>query len=221
MRPYKVSIVIPTYKTWKLTQGLLDNLSRHEKDNIDEIVVVDDCSGDEVTLVSDLPFEVLRLEENQGFPKACNRGLEYVTQNIADKRLVFLISNDVIVTGKFIEQAAEHAFDARRALIGNRHIVFDSGWNTFDGKTFDYLEGWFFAANSDSWRDLGYFDEAYSPYDYEDIDLSTKAKTKGYKLVSLNNPHLIHMGGQTIGFNPTREAVTRRNQEYFRKKWLE
>lgn len=220
MRSYKVSIVIPTYKTWHLTQELLNGLSAHEKENIDEVIVVDDASPEIQTLKTDLNFIYEKLQKNSGFPTACNTGLKLASENIAEKRLVFLISNDVKVTGKFIEQAADILFDARRALVGNRHIVFDSGWNTFDGKTFDYLEGWFFGATSDGWRDLGYFDEAYSPYDYEDIDLSTTAKKKGYKLVSLNNPHVTHMGGQTIGFNPAREAITKRNREYFQKKWM-
>lgn len=221
MRDYAVSIVIPTYNTWKLTQGLLGCLSRFESENIDEVLVVDDCSPIQPDIETDLPLSILTLSGNSGFPIACNSGLLQVSRGgFAEKKLIFLISNDVIVTGKFIQQAADIAFGAKRSLIGNRHIGWDSGWNTFDGKTFDYLEGWFFAATGDAWRDLGYFDEAYSPYDYEDVDLSTQAKAKGYRLASLNNPHIVHMGGQTIGFNPTREAVTRRNQEYFRKKWM-
>lgn len=220
MRNYTVSIVIPTYKTWSLTQDLLNGLSKHEKDNIDEVVVVDDASPEIQTLVTDLNLIYRKLPENVGFTLACNAGLIEATREIAERHLIFLISNDVRISGKFIQQTADILFDARRALVGNRHIVFDSGWNTFEGKTFDYLEGWFFAATSDGWRDLNYFDPAYAPYDYEDIDLSTTAKSKGYKLVSLNNPHVKHLGGQTIGFNPTREAVTRRNQEYFKKKWL-
>src|SRR5687767_2727275 len=197
MREYKVSIVIPTYNTWKLTQGLLDCLSRHESENIDEIIVVNDASPIEPDLESDLPFVILNLSENSGFPVACNFGIKYAIaeQNIYSKdKIVFLISNDVVVNGKFIQQAAGILFGAKRALVGNRHIGWDSGWNTFDGKTFDYLEGWFFAATSDAWKDLGYFDEAYSPYDYEDVDLATTAKNKGYKLVSLNNPNIVHMG---------------------------
>ena len=220
MREYKVSVVIPTYNTWKLTQGLVDCLSRHESENIDEIVVVNDASTISGGVESDLQVWIDHLTENSGFPIACNTGLKKVCKDIAEKRAVFLISNDVVVNGKFIEQAADILFGAKRTLIGNRHIFWDSGWNKFDGKVFDYLEGWFFAATSDAWRDLNYFDEAYSPYDYEDVDLATTAKAKGYKLVSLNNPNIKHMGAQTIGFNPAREAITRRNQEYFRKKWL-
>lgn len=221
MRDYTVSIVIPTFNTWKLTQDLLSDLPRNEKENIDEVVVVDDASTVTMpTLVTDLRLVYEKLKENVGFTLACNYGLVTATKPLASKHLIFLISNDVRISGKFIQQTADILFDTRRALVGNRHIVFDSGWNTFEGKTFDYLEGWFFAATNDAWVDLNYFDPNYAPYDYEDIDLSTTAKKKGYKLVSLNNPHVVHLGAGTIGFNPTREAVTRRNQEYFKSKWL-
>lgn len=221
MRSYKVSVVIPTYNTWDLTQNLLNNLSEHERENIDEILVVDDCSKDQPTLQCPIPFSVIRSAVNSGFPIACNMGLRQTTQQMAEKRIVFLISNDVKISGKFVEQVADILFDARRYLVGNRYITFDTGWNTFEGKTFPYLEGWFYAATSDGWRDIGYFDEGFYKFDYEDIDLCTTAKIKGYKLISLNNPHLIHLGGQTIGFNPEREAITNKNKEYFRKKWVE
>jgi GT2 family glycosyltransferase len=105
-------------------------------------------------------------------------------------------------------------------LIGNRRIDWDTGWNTFDGKIFEYLEGWFLAATNDVWKSLGYFDPSYAPYDMEDIDIATTAKVHNYNLISLNNPYLVHLGGGTIGFNPAREAITIRNKEYFRKKWM-
>lgn len=222
MRDYKVSVVVPVYGQWHLAEQLLNGLAKHESDNIDDVVIVDDHSPDPHIL--DIPYDLVvyynRLPENVGFTKASNIGVKSVTGDIGEKRIIFLISSDVKVTGKFVEQAEDYLFGARRHFIGNRHIVFDSGWNTFDGVTFDYLEGWFLACTADGWRDLGYFDEAYSPYDYEDIDISTVAKKKGYRLTSLNNPHITHLGGGTIGFNPARQAITERNREYFKKKWL-
>jgi GT2 family glycosyltransferase len=224
---YTTSIVIPIFKNWKLCHALLSDINRYEKD-VDEVVVVDDFSEDsEVAEGLDfwvdsklLPITVLRPKHNGGFTVSSNIGLRYCEKPLAVRHMTFLISSDVRITGRFIPQAADLIFRAQRSLIGNRHIAFDSGWNTFDGKTFDYLEGYFLGCASDGWRDLGYFDENYAPYDMEDIDLSTTAKRKGYKLVSLNNPNIQHKGGGTIGYNPQREAITVRNKEYFRSKWI-
>ena len=226
MRDYTASAVIPIYKKWSLCHSLLTDLKDNE--TLDEVIVVEDGSNDkEVNEGLDfwinsklLPLHVVRIRENAGFTIASNIGLKSAYKPLATRHITFLISNDVSVKGKFVEQAADLLFSSRRYLVGNRHIVFDSGWNTFNGKTFDYLEGWFLGCTSDGWRDIGYFDEEYAPYDMEDIDLSTTAKKKGYKLAALNNPNIKHMGGGTIGFNPEREVITNRNKEYFRKKWM-
>lgn len=228
-RNYTVSIVIPIYQNWRLCHSLLSDIHRREVENVDEVVVVDDCSNDpEVDGGLDfwldsklLPLTVIRNEMNSGFTISSNNGLRYVDKPLSSKHITFLISSDVQIKGKFVEKAADILFGAKRSLVGNRHITFDTGWNKFGEQVFDYLEGWFLTCTSDGWRDIGYFDEKYAPHDYEDIDLSTTAKKKGYKLVSLNNPLVTHLGGRTIGFNPTREAITNRNKEYFRKKWVE
>lgn len=226
MKMYKKTIVIPTYGRWDLTGNLLRQLKEHEANNINEIVVVDDFPDNMQTkegvdsFAEYLPVSLLSLEENMGFTLASNRGLQLVTDTLAERKVVFLISNDVQILGKFIDQAVEILTSPRRSFVGNRHISFDTGWNTFDGKTFDYLEGYFLACTADGWRDLGYFDPNYAPYDYEDIDISTTAKVKGYKLVSLNSPVIRHNNGGTLGFSPKREAITNRNKEYFRRKWM-
>lgn len=219
MNDCKVSIVIPVYNRWDLVHQLLTDLVRHERDLIDEVVVVDDCSPEEYNLEVPLPIRYFRNQVNLGFTLSSNNGLVWATQG-TENRMVFLISSDVRIHGKFISRAEDVLLGAKRALVGNRHIAFDSGWNTFDGITFDYLEGWFLGATSDGWKDLGFFDSSYAPHDFEDIDLSTKAKKKGYKLVSLNNPNIVHTGAQSIPYGTERESITKRNMEYFQRKWV-
>lgn len=227
MRNFTTSVVIPCYEKWHLTHAILNDLREQEKENVDEVIVVDNGSSeDEVKKGLNfwqtngfLPIRIETIKVNVGFTLAANIGLRMAERDIAEKHITFLISNDVRITGKFIEQSADMLLGARRALVGNRLIAFDSGWNNFDGIIFDYLEGWFLAATSDGWRDLNYFDPNYAPFDYEDMDLSTTAKRSGYKLVSLNNPTIGHQGAGTIGYNPGREAITKRNREYFRNKW--
>lgn len=227
MRDHKNIIVTLMYNKWELTNRLLVDLSRYEAENIDEIVIVDNGSKNRVGVngyerwkTSSAPISFHRLENNIGFTLGANYGLKIAQGELAEPRLVFLISNDVEINGKFINQAEDILLGAKRALVGNRHINWDSGWNKFSGKVFDYLEGYFLAMTSDGWRDVGYFDPKYAPCDFEDVDLSTKAKSKGYKLVSLNNPLIVHAGAGTYGYNPEREAITKRNQKYFQQKWM-
>ena len=226
MRDYKTAVVIPCYKTWELCRSLVINLSRYERDNIDEIVVVNDdpaMTGElsrEILSDYKIPVRILRNDINIGFTLSSNLGISAAFGRPAEQKIIFLISTDVKIGAKFVEDTADILLGAKRHLVGNRYIGWNTGWNTFDGEIFPYLEGWFLAATSDGWRDLGLFDPSYSPYDMEDIDLATTAIRKGYKLTSLNNPGVVHMGGGTIGFNPEREAITKRNKRYFQKKWM-
>lgn len=224
---YKISIVIPIYRRWDLASELLRGLHRHEKHNIDEVVIVDDNSKDQdvnagiEVLSKILPITVLQNEENIGFTLSSNRGLEYASRNFAQRGVVFLISSDVSIFGEFIEQSIEILDSPRRTLLGHKLLSHDTGWNTFDGRTFGYLEGYFLACTPDGWRDLGYFDPNYAPYDFEDVDISQNARSRGYKLIPLNSPVIKHLGGGSIGYNPDRQKITERNREYFRYKWCE
>ena len=108
----KTSIVIPVYNKPDLLNNLLKGLIKHEKNSIDEVLVIDNASTEpmEDTFTfwvdsGELPLRILRNTENIGFTLSCNRGLKEIYRGIADPRSVFLISNDVTISGKFIAQA--------------------------------------------------------------------------------------------------------------------
>lgn len=222
-------VVTLMYNKAYLTDELLQGLATFERDGIDRVIVVNNGSTKQDSLwqmdewACKFPFDVQieNLESNLGFTLGANFGLQIAVMNASSDDLIFLISNDVQVRGKFVAQTERIFRENKRTLVGNRHINWDSGWNFFNGHVFDYLEGYFLATTSRGWKFLEYFDPNYAPFDYEDIDLSTKAKDSGFRLVSLNNPFIVHQGGGTLGYNPEREGITKRNKEYFRRKWAE
>ena len=112
------------------------------------------------------------------------------------------MSNDVRIHGKFVSQIKEIVTNSPKSLVGGVLYSKDTGWNKFGDKIFPYLEGWLLATTVGNWKELGYFDERFSPCDFEDVDLSTTALSLGYELVPLNNPGLVHMGAGTLGYNP-------------------
>jgi GT2 family glycosyltransferase len=153
-------------------------------------------------------------KKNLGFGGSMNRGADLAKGDI----LVFL-SNDVIITGNFIEQIEKEIENEEDILVGGRIVYWDSGWNTINNTIFPYCEGWLLACTKEVWDNLGGFDPRYKPFDYEDIDLSATAIEKGYRLVGLDSPYLKHIGGQTANYDEKRLEVTYRNKEKFFAKW--
>jgi GT2 family glycosyltransferase len=222
----RTTIVIPIYNNWALCDNLLERLFKFESDNISEVLVVNDAStdpeiSDELAKWGRLhTIREIKNEQNLGFTLSANLGLKAARRQIAEQRSVFLISSDVTINGRFINLANDILFGARRSFVGHKLLFGNTGWNSFDGKIFEYLEGYFLACTSDGWEEIGYFDPNYAPHDFEDVDISTTAKKRGFRLVPLNSPVIVHQGGGTIGYSAERELITNRNREYFRKKWL-
>lgn len=217
----KVSIVILNYNRWDLVhQLLMDIYQKCSFQLIEEVLVVNNgCTQDESFTGLNwwirnkiLPIRELRLEENQGFIGGFNAGLKAAKGDI-----LIALSNDVRIYGDVVNEVSKLA---SLSLVGARLIDWDSGWNTFDDVTFPYLEGWFLAAHREVWKDLDYFDERYKPSDMEDVDLSSKAVSCSLSLVTIPEGSVVHMGAQTIGYSPEREAITIRNKEKFKEKWI-
>lgn len=218
----KVSIVILNYNGWQMTHNLLFDLYKHCA-SIDEVLVVNNGCTEAESFTGlqwwmdkpMLPVRELRIDKNVGFLLAANAGMREATGDI-----IILISNDVRIRGDIVLRIRYQLKNLYKCLIGGKFLSFDTGWNTFDGVTFPYAEGWILATWADNWEELGYFDERYAPNDFEDVDLSTTAQRLGYVIVPLPEDIAQHISGQTLQYNPEREELTKRNREKFREKWL-
>ena len=230
----KAHIVIPMYNHWNLLHSLLWDLYTKEKGNIDSVLVINNGSTDEdvgnglrwwtrETKFNKYPIHVMNIDENCGFLLAANAGLKQIAHRpepyVDANDIIILISNDVQIKAPFIHQIRDILEKSAQTLVGGILYSSSTGWNMVGGKVYPYLEGWLLATTASNWEMLNYFDERFTPCDYEDIDLSTEALKVGMELVPLNNPGLIHLGAQTLGYNPEREANTIKNKERFETKW--
>ena len=205
-----ISIVIPHFDKTELTNQLVLSLRKYCGRKID-ILVIDDGSKEEYR---NKDCTIGRVNDNMGFLYASRTGLSIVRGDIK-----ILINNDVEITGNFIPLVEKQIKSSPLSLVGNELYDRDTGWNTFNGKIFPYLAGYFLAASKEIWNDIS-FDSRFAPNDFEDVDLSTQAYSLGYPVVALNSPFIKHMGAGTLGYSPEREKLTRRNQEKFFKKWV-
>jgi len=218
-----VSIIIPFFNGWNLTHKRMMELHTHISNPV-EIILVDDCSTDDVSGAMGFwktqnrhRVRCIKTPKNLGFGGAMNFGCKRATESV-----LVLLSNDVQISGDFVPAILDKIDD--KCLIGNTFRNYDTGWNVLNingkDKMFPYLEGYLLACNQKAWKDLGGFDPIFAPYDVEDMDISTTALHKGYKLIPLNLRMLMHLSGQTIRkVNPNRETITKRNQKRFIGKW--
>lgn len=218
----KISIVILCYNGYGYTHQLLMDIKQHCK-GVHEVLVIDNASEDDHVVeglnfwlgLKVLPLRVISLKHNRGFIGGMNYGIK---KAVGDVVLVF--SNDVrIQSPEFLEEVSLQFETDKKILLGSSLYTHDTGWNKFGIKIFPYMEGYFLGATKKAWQEWDGFDERYSPSDYEDVDLSTRAIKEGYKLVKLPDGMIKHLGGRTYGYNDERLARTKANRILFAHKW--
>ena len=180
----KTSVVVLSYNRPQLIHQVLMDLSINAK-SAHEIVVVENGSDDPACKeVIDtwlharnmsVPIIVKYLPENVGFSKAMNKGIFKATGDV-----VVALSNDVRINHPDFIEEIERNFDHNHNLLyGGTVYTQNTGWNTFGSLTVPYVEGYCVVASSQMWALLGGFDDAFYPYDFEDVDLSYRAVQLG------------------------------------------
>lgn len=224
MTDHHVSIIIPMYDRWELTHQLLFDILHHcNVDCLHEVIIANNGSSNEFVpngikwwkSLGKLPIKEFKADENVGFIRICNFAVSKAKGDI-----IILISNDVRVQTDIVTRIVQILEDGKN-IVGGVLYENDTGWNTFRGKIYPYLEGWLLGFSKEAWDEIGGFDERYVPNDFEDVDFSTVASVLDYNLVPLNaGTKVWHIGAQTIHYGPEREALTKRNKEKFRRKWV-
>ena len=230
MNKHLTSIVLPYYNHWDLTYARLGDIYKHAPLDRIEVILVNDASPDpECRLgvghwqkLNLYPTKYIENKENLGFGDSHNKGAKG-----ADGDILIFLSNDVVITGKFVEQVEQIIDDHNgEVFIGNEVLYFDTGWNVIEinGKPsiVCYPVGYFLACTKTMWERIGGFDPIYGKYDYEDVDLGAWCIYNDVPMVALNNRNLRHLGEQTVRkVNPNREEHTKKNGILFREKWTE
>ena len=219
-----VSIIIPFYNNWQLTHARMMELHTYLHEPC-EIVLVNDASTD-TEIDGGVAFwqkhsqtkhqiRYIVNKDNLGFGGSMNKGINRSTGDI-----IVLLSNDVLIKSDFVTEVVTLLQENNKYFIGGEVLWHDTGWNVIDKTIIPYANGWFLAFTRDTWKNLDGFDPIYNKFDYEDVDLSLQAVTRGYILKGLTESNLHHLGGQTVRkYNPDREKYTLENQKKFIEKW--
>lgn len=218
----KSTVVIPNYNGISYIKDCLDSLLADKAEHDFSIVVVDNHStdGSRELIRNEYPqVELICFEENTGFCRAVNAGIE-----AAKTEFVILLNNDTTAEEGFVsalEEAMERypkAFSVGAKLVDmkNPAIVDDAG-------DFYCALGWAFARGTGKMADkfvketkvfsacagaaiyrknvfeeIGFFDELHFAY-LEDLDIGYRAKIYGYQNYFTPEAVVHHAGSASSG----------------------
>lgn len=192
MKVKNISIVIPNWNGRLFLEKNLPKVIRAAKDA--EVIVVDDFSQDEsvIFLKANYPHVKLVLhKKNKGFGETCNDGVNEATGGI-----VVLLNSDVAPEENFLEALARDFTDMKVFAVGCGEISSGPGKMTFRNGNLElkatkrsnskcpaiWVSGGQSAFSKKIWGELGGFDDLFSPFYWEDIDLCYRAWKRGYKV---------------------------------------
>ena len=95
----KMSVIIPYWKTYELTEKLLKELYIQKTDEIEIFIIDDGCNEERLDIFEDENVHIIHLEENKGVSYARNIGLDKAT----GKYIAFIDSDDMI-TMDYVER---------------------------------------------------------------------------------------------------------------------
>ncbi|MBI2268189.1 MAG: glycosyltransferase family 2 protein [Candidatus Blackburnbacteria bacterium] len=210
-------VVIPNWNGLVLLER---NLPAVMKLKADEIIVVDDCSSDESVafLEKNYPQVILiKNEKNLGFSRSVNKGVLAASSDI-----VFLLNSDVIPSLGIVKPVLAHfkkpdVFGVSFAEVGyswakpkltHGYLGHESGEKTNKAHDTFWVSGGSGAFRRSMWLELGGMDTLFTPFYWEDVDLSLRALKKGWKLIWEPKAIVEHKHESTI------------NTTYFSRRYL-
>lgn len=205
-----------------------------------EIVVVDNASTDGVRewLCEQDDIKTILLDENVGFPMACNIGVEYAEP----ENDIFLLNNDTRMCQKSLEnmQAVLYAKNEIGAVgavsnyagndqeikvefsTPNAYVEYGNKYNVEHlhfAERRVRLSAFAMLIKRDAWNTSGGFDEAFTPGYFDDDDLSMKIARAGYELAVARNSFIYHVGSQSFAKKEGVESLLLSHRNLFINKY--
>ena len=225
-----ISIIIPTYNGVQLLQEFLPSIAHtvaHSESVSDyEIILVDDASTDTtidyLNSVSIPNLKWFQNEKNSGFSITMNKGIQE-----AQMELILMLNNDMLLADDYFERTIPYFADTSLfgiySEIRDRHGVqiieggkiptFKHGMihykdilDSATGNTL-YLCGGNALVDTQKIKELKGFNELFSPFYFEDFDLSLRAWRKGWKCLYTNETHCNHCHSITIKTENKKEYI--------------
>lgn len=227
-----ISIVIPTYNN---TRQLIENIKKNKTYfDRNEVIVINDFPGKSIVKhINEFPYvKLLENSSNLGFAGSVNHAILKTSH-----AYVMLLNDDVLLTDTSYLKAITTlqsnsklfavSFAQRQKnglVIGKNRLYWKSGflrhakaWDMKPGIN-GWAEGGSCIIDKEKYLKLGGFDPMYSPFYWEDVDLSYRAWKQGYTIFFDPTIVVNHQHESTIGKQFNREmidTISYRNQFIF------
>lgn len=247
---YTVSIIIPCFNKVQLTEQCLKSIYEITDASINyEVLIVDNASEDDTQNLCEQyagkhkNFNYIRNDENLGFAKACNQGIEEKKGQHA-----LLLNNDIVVTDGWLrEMLLTLGSEEKAGIVGScllypeseyvQHcgVILGNGGNNNPSPYHPYMfcklsetpiatevremkavTGACFLINNELIDEIGVLDEDYIN-GYEDIDYCLTAITNGWKVYYCGKSVLYHFESMS----QFRHKYDVQNWQRFIRKWAD
>ncbi|MFH1827244.1 MAG: glycosyltransferase family 2 protein [bacterium] len=226
-----ISVIIPVYKkTEEFIKNIKSNLPFLRETEI--IVINDDPKLSIKKYLKDLPIKLYENKKNLGFGGSVNKGV-----GLSKNKYVFLLNSDVLLNNNSYKNVLKlfrsdkdlfavsfAQTEKNNEIVGKNNVFWKSGFfrhkkatNSFSGYT-AWAEGGTSIFSKSKFLELGGFDLLYTPFYWEDIDLSYRAWKKGYKILYNSKVLVKHHHESTISTYFSKNTVKKisyRNQFIF------
>ena len=237
------SIIILTYNQLEYTKLCVKSIRNNNLLGTYEIIIVDNNSTDGTVewlkSQEDTDFKVIFNNENKGFPKGCNQGIEVANKD----NDIMLLNNDTVVMPNSI-------FNLRMGLYSENKIGATGSVSNsvsyyqqvlLDCKEFNdnvkfvllnnipndnYYEervklvGFAMLIKREAINKVGGLEEKFTPGNYEDDDISLRILKNEYKLLLCRDSYIHHFGSMSFKENVYKyNELLNTNRKKFYKKW--
>ncbi|MEQ7050340.1 bifunctional glycosyltransferase family 2 protein/class I SAM-dependent methyltransferase [Paenibacillaceae sp. P-4] len=234
------SIVILTHNKLDYTIQCIESIRRYTRPNSYEIIVVDNQSTDETVpwLSAQSDIRAIFNEQNEGFPKGCNQGIE-----ISNGDHILLLNNDVIVTENWLENMMT-CITSDESIGAVSCITNHCSYGQMIPVPYNTVESMYLFAeehncsNRNEWEErlklvgfcmlirksvvdkIGLLDERFTPGNYEDDDYSIRIRKAGYKLILCKDTFIHHYGSTSFRENnDSFVKLLQTNVKKYENKW--
>jgi GT2 family glycosyltransferase len=204
-------VIIPVWSNDAETMAITENTINSLRENDVKLIIVDNGSTLGAGQLKQWADVYIRNEENLGYAKAVNQGLEKA------RSIVAVANNDIRVSKNWIEVSEEVFKEPKVGSLHFRMIPYDQEFNPGN-------ETW--ASGKERWCSSSFFvvrnkiryDEVFKS-GVEDWDYWKRFRSLGYKTAYTNKSEYQHLDSFTQKRTVSNEENQTFNKTYFFQKW--